>query len=63
MYNVSNNNKTMAAACLASFAILAGGLATLYGLGWYKNRKRTRRSIREINEDDTTKQSVAEQLA
>jgi hypothetical protein len=29
----------MVAACWASFAILAGGLAALYGLGWYKNRK------------------------
>ena len=27
----------MAAACFASFAILAGGLAALYGLDWYKN--------------------------
>ena len=29
----------MAAACLASFAIFAGGLLALYGLDWYKNRK------------------------
>ncbi|HEY6165090.1 MAG TPA: hypothetical protein VIW25_09265 [Nitrososphaeraceae archaeon] len=53
----------MAGICLASFAILAGGLATLYGLDWYRNRKRNKRSIREIEEDYTTKEPVAEQLA
>jgi hypothetical protein len=53
----------MAAACLASFAIFAGVLASLYGLDWYRNRKRNRRSIREIEEDYTTKEPVAEQLA
>jgi hypothetical protein len=53
----------MAGICLASFAILAGGLATLYGLDWYRNRKRNRRSNREIEEDYTTKEPVAEQLA
>ena len=30
----------MAAACLASFAILAGGLATLYGLSWYRGKQK-----------------------
>ena len=35
----------MATACLASFAILAGGLATLYGLDWYKNRKQNRKLV------------------
>ena len=34
----------MAIACLASFAILAGGLVALYGLDWYKNR--TQNSIK-----------------
>ena len=53
----------MVGICLASFVILVGGLATLYGLDWYKNRKRNRRSIREIERDYTTKEPVAEQLA
>jgi hypothetical protein len=54
----------MAAACLASFAILAGGLATLYGLDWYKNRKQKRRLDRKVEkEDHITKEPVAEQLA
>ena len=53
----------MAGVCLAGFAILACGLATLYGLDWYRNRKRNRRSIRDIEEDYTTKEAVAEQLA
>jgi hypothetical protein len=49
----------MAAACLASFTILAGGLAALYGLSWYKNRK----STRKVEEDYATKEPLAEQLA
>jgi hypothetical protein len=55
----------MTAACLASFAILAGGLAALYGLDWYKNRKQKSRSTKKlvVDEDYTTKESVAEQLA
>ena len=36
----------MAMACLASFAILAGGLSLIYGLGWYKDRKFKRRITR-----------------
>jgi hypothetical protein len=42
----------MAAVCLASFAILAGGLAALYGLDWYKNRKQNRRLSRKVKEED-----------
>ena len=38
----------MVGACLASFAILAGGLATLYGLDWYKNRKQNRKLARKV---------------
>jgi hypothetical protein len=53
----------MAAACLASFAILAGGLATLYGLDWYKNRKQNRKLARKVKEDYNTKETLAEQLA
>ena len=49
----------MAAACLASFAILAGILAS-YGLDWYKNRKQNRK-VEE--EDHITKEPLAEQLA
>jgi len=49
----------MAAACLASFAILADVLAALYGLDWYKNRKQNRK-VEE--EDHITKEPLAEQL-
>ena len=35
----------MAVACLASLAILAAGMAALYGLDWYKNRRRTNRKL------------------
>jgi hypothetical protein len=56
----------MAAVCLASFAILAGVLATLYGLDWYKNRKQNRRLsrlARKVEEDHNVKEPLAEQLA
>ena len=54
----------MAGICLASFAILAGGLATLYGLDWYKNRKQNRRLARKIEEEDQiAKEPLTGQLA
>ena len=57
----------MATVCLASIAILAAGIATLYGLDWYKNRKKQiRKSIKKLAADEdyyTTKEPVAEQLA
>jgi len=53
----------MAAACLASFAILAGGLAALYGLDWYKNRKHNRKSTKDVEKEYTDKEPLAEQLA
>jgi hypothetical protein len=53
----------MATACLASFTILAGGLAALYGLSWYKNTKSNRKSTRKVEEDYATKEPLAEQLA
>ena len=55
----------MAAACLASIAILAGGIAILYGLDRYKNRKQIRKPTKKlvVEEDYTTKKSVAERLA
>ena len=49
----------MAAACFASFDILAGGLAALHGLDWYKNRKQNRK----VEEEYITKEPLAEQLA
>ena len=52
----------MAAVCLASFAIFAGVLATLYGLDWYKNRKQNRKVARKVQEEDhITKEPLAEQ--
>lgn len=55
----------MGAACLASFAILAGGIAALYGLDQYKNRKQSKKSTKKlvVEEDYTTKEPIAEQLA
>ena len=54
----------MAAACLVSFAIFAGVLASLYGLDWYKNRKQNRKLVRKVEkEDHITKEPLAEQLA
>jgi hypothetical protein len=55
----------MAAACLASFAIFARVLASLYGLDWYyKNGKKNRKLARKVEEEDhITKEPFAEQLA
>jgi hypothetical protein len=59
----------MAVACLASIAIFAGGMAALYGLDWYKNRRRQNRKLTKkliVEEDYTTtkeEQPIAEQLA
>ena len=55
----------MAAACWASLAVLAGSMATLYALDWYKNRKQIRKSTKKlvVEEDYTTKELVAEQVA
>jgi hypothetical protein len=56
----------MVAACFASLAILAAGMATLYGLDWYKNRrKQIRKSTKKLVEDEdyyTSREPVAEQL-
>jgi hypothetical protein len=38
----------MAAACLASLAILAGGLSLVYGLGWYRDRKQNGKTSRDV---------------
>ena len=57
----------MAAACLASFAIFAGVLASLYGLDWYKNRKQNGKLARKVKEKvedyNNAKEPLAEQLA
>ena len=58
----------MAVACLASIAILAGGMAALYGLDWYKNRRKQNKTKKSVVEKGyaTTKQEqqpVAEQVA
>jgi hypothetical protein len=56
----------MAAACIAGIAILAGGMAALYGLDSYKNRRQNRKlTKRVVEEDHTTKeeQPIAEQVA
>jgi hypothetical protein len=61
----------MAVACLAGTAIFAGGMAALYGLDWYKNRRRQNRKLTKkllVEGDYTTtkeeqQQPIAEQLA
>ena len=56
----------MPSAYLASIAILAGGMAALYGLDWYKNRRK-KLTKKLVERDGTTKeeeqQPIAEQLA
>ena len=54
----------MAAACLASFAIF-GVLGALFGLDWYKNRKKNRKLARSVEEEEehNAKEPLAEQLA
>jgi hypothetical protein len=37
----------MTVACLASIAVLAGSMAALYGLDWYKNRRKQNRKLTE----------------
>ena len=49
----------MALACLASFAILAGGLSLIYGLGWYKDRKFKRRITRRVKAIDYPPEQTA----
>jgi hypothetical protein len=54
----------MAVACLASIAIFAGGMAALYGLDWYKNRRRQNKKLVKKPVLDATKeeqQPIAEQ--
>jgi len=57
----------MAVACLASIAILAGGMAALYGVDWYKNRRKQNKKLaKKPVVDATTKeeqQPIAEQVA
>ena len=60
---------TMAIACFASLVILAGSMAAIYGIGWYKDRRRqNRRLAKKSVADDghvTTKeeQPIVEQVA
>jgi hypothetical protein len=60
---------TMAVACVASLAILACSMAAIYGIGWYKDRRRqNRRLAKKSVADDghvTTKeeQPIVEQVA
>jgi hypothetical protein len=49
----------MTMACLTSFAILAGGLSLIYGLGWYKDRKFKRRITRRVKAIDYLPEQTA----
>jgi hypothetical protein len=58
---------TMAVACFASIALLAGSIAALYGLDWYKNKRRqykTKKSSikKEYATIKQVQQPVAEQV-
>jgi hypothetical protein len=58
---------TMAVACFASIALLAGSIAALYGLDWYKNKRRqykTKKSAikKEYATIKQEQQPVAEQV-
>ena len=59
----------MAVACFASLAILAGGMATIYGIGWYKDRRRQNRRLAKksvVKEGYITKgeeQPIAERVS
>lgn len=53
----------MPIACWASLAILAAGMATLYTLDWYKNRKQIRKTKKLAIAEDYTTKEPAEQLA
>ena len=58
----------MAAWCFASIASLAASIAALYGLDWYKNKRRQNKTKKSAIEEEyaTTKQEqqpVAEQIA
>jgi hypothetical protein len=59
----------MAVACFASIAVLAGSMAAIYGIGWYKDRRRQNRRLAKksvVKEGYITKeeqQPIAEQVA
>ena len=51
----------MATACLASLALLAGGLSLIYGLGWYKDKKQRRKINRRLQvnpNEEAAEQSI-----
>ena len=50
----------MPAACWAGLAVLAGSMATLYALDWYKNRKQIRKAAKKLAVEEGP---VAERLA
>jgi hypothetical protein len=61
---------TMAIACFASLAILAGSMAAIYGIGWYKDRRRQNRRLakKSVVDDglftiEEEQQPIAEQVA
>ncbi|HZA08362.1 MAG TPA: hypothetical protein VE619_11715 [Nitrososphaeraceae archaeon] len=51
----------MVLACLASIAILAGGIAAVYGSDWYKRRKQNRK-LKEEDDQYIAKEPIAEQV-
>jgi hypothetical protein len=59
----------MAIACLASIAILVGSMAALYGLDWYRSKRRQNRRLakKSVVEGHVTteaeQQPVVEQVA
>ncbi|HJT47506.1 MAG TPA: hypothetical protein VJ729_04930 [Nitrososphaeraceae archaeon] len=59
----------MAVACFASLAILACSMAAIYGIGWYKDRRRQNRRLakKSVVDDghftiEEEQQPIAEQV-
>ncbi len=51
----------MGAMCLADLAILAGSMATIFGVSWYQDKRK--RKIIKSTEDESQKEILAEQIS
>ena len=51
----------MGSMCLADLAILAGSLATIFGVSWYQDKRK--RKIIESTDDESQKEILAEQIS
>jgi hypothetical protein len=51
----------MGAMCLADLAILTGSIATIFGVGWYQDKRK--RKIIKSTDDESQKEILAEQIS